>query len=88
MFELHLTCTKDIKQLHLDFTDGSCITQTVSKEPEAHHTQEIKEQLNPRDKIIHSDNATNTEIVDRPKIPEISSQRSVKIDPILNNFEV
>lgn len=85
MFELHLTCTKDIKQLHLDFTDGSSVTQTVSKE---HETQEIKEQLNPRDKIIHSDNATITEIVDKPKIPEISSQRSVKIDPILDNFEV
>lgn len=85
MFELHLTCTKDIKQLHLDFTDGSSVTQTVSKE---HEAQEIKEQLNPRDKIIHSDNDTNTEIVDKPKIPEISSQRSVKIDPILNNFEV
>jgi len=85
MFELHLTCTKDIKQLHLDFTDGSSVTQTVSKEQDV---QEIKEQINPRDKIIHSDNATNTEIVDKPKIPEISSQRSVKIDPILNNFEV
>lgn len=80
MFELHLTCTKDIKQLHLDFTDGSSVTQTVSKEPTI--------QENPRDKIIHSDNATNTEIVDKPKIPEISSQRSVKIDPILDNFEV
>ena len=26
MFELHLTCSKDIKELHLDFMDGTSCT--------------------------------------------------------------
>ena len=25
MFELHITCSKDISKLKIDFTDGSCI---------------------------------------------------------------
>lgn len=32
MFELHITCSKDISKLKIDFTDGSCI---CSEEPKS-----------------------------------------------------
>lgn len=31
MFELHITCSKDISKLKIDFTDGSCICTEDSK---------------------------------------------------------
>ena len=32
MFELHITCSKDISKLKIDFTDGSCICTEDSKD--------------------------------------------------------
>lgn len=31
MFELHITCSKDISKLKIDFTDGSCICTEDTK---------------------------------------------------------
>ena len=40
MFELHITCSKDISKLKIDFTDGSCI---CSEEPKSSSDIEPKE---------------------------------------------
>lgn len=80
MFELHITCSKDISKLKIDFTDGSCICTEDSKdsfEPKeqkeskkSKKTKEIKETQN----IEDSEDSGNSEdsvpdwiIPDRPK---------------------
>ena len=48
MFELHITCTKDIDKLSIDFSDGTSIVQESSpKEP-----KELKELKEPKEKDI------------------------------------
>lgn len=80
MFELHITCSKDISKLKIDFTDGSCICTEEpkdSKEPKdsfepkeqkeskkSKKTKEIKETQN----IEDSENSVPDWIIpDRPK---------------------
>lgn len=77
MFELHITCSKDISKLKIDFTDGSCICTEDSKEPKdsfepkeqkeskkSKKTKEIKETQN----IEDSENSVPDWIIpDRPK---------------------
>lgn len=52
MFELHITCSKDISKLKIDFTDGSCICTDDSKSPcdpkEPKDSFEPKEQKEPK----------------------------------------
>lgn len=101
MFELHITCSKDISKLKIDFTDGSCICTEDSKdsfEPKeqkeskkSKKTKEIKETQN----IEDSENSVPDWIIpDRPKKvegqkpPEIPDlDRPPKIDEVLNNLD-
>ena len=77
MFELHITCSKDISKLKIDFTDGSCICTEDSKdtkdsfEPKeqkeskkSKKTREIKETQNIEDS---EDSVPDWIIPDRPK---------------------
>jgi len=77
MFELHITCSKDISKLKIDFTDGSCICTEDSKdtkdsfEPKeqkeskkSKKTKEIKETQNTEDS---GDPVPDWIIPDRPK---------------------
>lgn len=77
MFELHITCSKDISKLKIDFTDGSCICTEDSKdskdsfEPKeqkeskkSKKTKEIKETQNIEDS---GDPVPDWIIPDRPK---------------------
>lgn len=77
MFELHITCSKDISKLKIDFTDGSCICTEDSKdtkdsfEPKeqkeskkSKKTKEIKETQNTEDS---GGPVPNWIIPDRPK---------------------
>ncbi len=80
MFELHITCSKDISKLKIDFTDGSCICtedSKDSKEPKdsfepkeqkeskkSKKTKEIKETQNIEDS---EDSVPDWIIPDRPK---------------------
>lgn len=77
MFELHITCSKDISKLKIDFTDGSCICTEDSKdtkdsfEPKeqkeskkSKKTKEIKETQNIEDS---EDSVPDWIIPDRPK---------------------
>lgn len=34
MFELHITCSKDISKLKIDFTDGTCVCAESPEKPE------------------------------------------------------
>lgn len=98
MFELHITCSKDISKLKIDFTDGSCICTEDpkdSKEPKetrkSKKTKEIKETQNTEDS---EDSVPDWIIPDRPKKvegqkpPEIPDlDRPPKIDEVLNNLD-
>ena len=80
MFELHITCTKDIDKLKIDFSDG---TSVVTEKP--------KEQKKPKEEPNDFDNfeayTPKKEVVKPLELPEIT-ERPVKIDNILNNFEI
>lgn len=80
MFELHITCSKDISKLKIDFTDGSCICTEDSKdtkdsfEPKeqkeskkSKKTKEIKETQNIEDSGNSEDSVPDWIIPDRPK---------------------
>lgn len=80
MFELHITCSKDISKLKIDFTDGSCICTEDSKdsfdpkEPKEHKeskkskkTKEIKETQNIEDSEDSRHSVPDWIIPDRPK---------------------
>lgn len=83
MFELHITCSKDISKLKIDFTDGSCICtedSKDSKEPKdsfeskeqkeskkSKKTKEIKETQNIEDSGNSEDSVPDWIIPDRPK---------------------
>ena len=80
MFELHITCSKDISKLKIDFTDGSCICTEDSKdskdsfEPKeqkeskkSKKTKEIKETQNIEDSGDSGDPVPDWIIPDRPK---------------------
>ena len=80
MFELHITCSKDISKLKIDFTDGSCICTEDSKdskdsfEPKeqketkkSKKTKEIKETQNIEDSEDSGDPVPDWIIPDRPK---------------------
>lgn len=77
MFELHITCSKDISKLKIDFTDGSCICTEGSKdsfepkeqkEPKkSKKTKEIKETQNIEDSEDSGDPVPDWIIPDRPK---------------------
>ena len=101
MFELHITCSKDISKLKIDFTDGSCICTEDSKdsfEPKeqkeskkSKKTKEIKETQNIEDS---EDSVPDWIIPDKPKKvegqkpPEIPDlDRPPKIDEVLNNLD-
>lgn len=100
MFELHITCTKDISKINIDFTDGTstvCGVEDISK-PEIPKTPKSskgisKEPREPREskKVDIPDwesyNAKpKFETIKPPEIPEV--QRQPKIDEVLNNFEI
>lgn len=80
MFELHITCSKDISKLKIDFTDGSCICTEDPKdtkdsfEPKeqkeskkSKKTKEIKETQNIEDSGDSGDPVPDWIIPDRPK---------------------
>lgn len=75
MFELHITCSKNIDKLKIDFSDGSSV---VSETPnrDLNTGFEKFEKSEPK-----------KEVVKPIELPEIT-ERPVKIDNILNDFEI
>lgn len=81
MFELHITCTKDIDKIQIDFSDGStCMTETKkeskSKKDESHGNAR---DTNSRDAITHKEAENVAEvIVEKPKVPDEPKEPSVE----------
>lgn len=77
MFELHITCSKDISKLKIDFTDGSCICTEDPKdtkdsfEPkeqkESKKSKKIRETQNIEDSGNSEDPVPSWIIPDKPK---------------------
>lgn len=87
MFELHITCTKDIDKIKINFSDGSVCTSERSKGEKAlkaettkvEHSKEpkvVKEpKRNTRDTIKHEDVEMNDVVVEKPLIPEVTETK-------------
>lgn len=80
MFELHITCSKDISKLKIDFTDGSCICtedpkdtkdsfepKESKKHKESKEPKKIRETQNIEDSGNSEDSVPDWIIPDRPK---------------------
>lgn len=102
MFELHITCSKDISKLKIDFTDGSCICTEDSKDSpkeskkhkESKEPKKVRDTQNIEDSGDSEDSVPNWIIHDKPKKvegqkpPEIPDlDRPPKIDEVLNNLD-
>lgn len=80
MFELHITCTKDIEKLSIDFSDGTSMVQTKSEKPHAK-----REPHEPRDWDSYNQKPEKQEIIKPPELPDLN--REPKIDEHLNNLD-
>ena len=86
-FELHITCTKDIDYLEINFADG---TNTI-KSNNSKSTGKSQEKNKIKNKEIFLDInqdeiPISQEIVKKPEIPE--TKREVKIAKELQNLDV
>lgn len=82
MFDLHITCTKDITKIAIDFADGTCVCTEAPKVPKENARNENVDipdwaSYNKKPKF---------ETVKPPEVPD--ADRQPKIDEVLNNFEI
>lgn len=85
MFELHITCTKDIDKLSIDFSDGTSIVQ--ESKPKESKNSAYKDINND---ILFGDTNTynrksNKEVVKPLELPDI--ERPANVDDTLQNLE-
>lgn len=101
MFELHITCTKDIDKLSIDFSDGTSIIQESSPKPKQgkqakqnnqhkelkEYTEEhIDEDILLDDIELYNNKCKNKKEVIKPlELPDID--RPVNVDNTLQNLE-
>ena len=93
MFELHITCTKDIDHLAINFSDGtSVVTESKQKseqeKPKEHQEKKLKE---PRKKLdtyldTEEDYTVYDEIIEKPIIQDV--QRPVNVSDELQNLDI
>ena len=76
MFELHISCTKNIDKLQIDFSDGTSVIQSKSKSLK-HDTP-----LDPNEEDVEF----SQEVIQKPQIPDI--KRSPKVAEELQNFNI
>lgn len=89
MFELHITCTKDIEKLSIDFSDGTSVvqekTEKLEKPEKSKKVSKEKEDFKEEDlSKYQSKKSVSQEIVEKPKIPE---RTETKVDDILQELE-
>lgn len=92
MFELHITCTKDIEKLSIDFSDGTSVVQEKTEKPEklekpekSKKVSKEKEDFKEEDlSKYQSKRSVSQEIVEKPKIPD---RTETKVDDILQELE-
>lgn len=89
MFELHITCTKDIEKLSIDFSDGTSVVQEKTEKPEkpekSKKVSKEKEDFKEEDlSKYQSKRSVSQEIIEKPKIPD---RTETKVDDILQELE-
>lgn len=89
MFELHITCTKDIEKLSIDFSDGTSVvqekTEKLEKPEKSKKVSKEKEDFKEEDlSKYQSKKSVSQEIVEKPKIPD---RTETKVDDILQELE-
>ena len=89
MFELHITCTKYIEKLSIDFSDGTSVvqekTEKLEKPEKSKKVSKEKEDFKEEDlSKYQSKRSVSQEIVEKPKIPE---RTETKVDDILQELE-
>jgi len=93
MFELSIKCSKDIDELHINFSDGtSTIVEKTSKSsrPSRPKSQKKKDKVSEiKDEDVNWDDylgEINTEIINPPNIPDIP-QRDINVAKEMENAE-
>lgn len=92
MFELHITCTKDIEKLSIDFSDGTSVVQEKTEKLEKPEKPEKSKKVSKEKEDFkeedlskyQSKRSVSQEIVEKPKIPD---RTETKVDDILQELE-
>ena len=96
MFELHITCTKDIDKLSIDFSDGTSIIQESKPKQDKQHKESKKCEKCAEEHIdkdillddveLYNNKCKNKKEVVKPlELPDID--RPVNVDNTLQNLE-
>lgn len=99
MFELHITCTKDIDKLSIDFSDGTSIVQESSSKQDKQDKQNNQRKESKKcveehvdkdilldDLELYNNKCKNKKEVIKPlELPDID--RPVNVDDTLQNLE-
>lgn len=84
MFELHITCSKDIDKLKIDFSDGTSVVTEKKHDKKPSKPREEKQSSDFDDFEAYTPKKESIKPIELPEIVD----RPVKIDNILNNFEI
>lgn len=89
MFKLNIECTKDIDELHINFSDGTSIVSTSGNSAQE-KIKKPKEQSRPAKQEQYLDvdaefGGISQEVVEKPEIQQ--SSRPVKVAEELQNFD-
>lgn len=96
MFELHITCTKDIDKLSIDFSDGTSIVQESKSKQDKQNNQHkeskkcteehIDKDILLDDLELYNNKCKNKKEVIKPlELPDV--ERPVNVDDTLQNLE-
>lgn len=98
MFELHITCTKDIDKLSIDFSDGTSIVQESSPKQDKQDKQNNQRKESKKcveehvdkdilldDFELYNNRNKKKEVVKPLELPDID--RPVNVDNTLQNLE-
>ena len=85
MFELHITSTKDIDKIQIDFSDGkSCVASKPDKTDKP--CRKEKTFKNSRDSIeTYNDEEQSSVIVEKPEVPD--APNTPNVEKYLNGLE-
>lgn len=89
MFELHITCTKDIDKLEINFSDGTSVVTSNSNKPEIQEqpvTTNIPETKNQVLDTSQDFGTIKSEVVTKPDT--FVERNTPKIASELQNFEL
>ena len=81
MFELHITCTKDIDRIQIDLADGTtCVSESKTPKKSKEKTSNF------HDNIEHyDDTVTSRGVIEKPEVP--SEPKEPNVAEYLNGLE-